>query len=498
MKLDIKKFLKIMSPLPPVGGLEISDSAIRFMLLGDRNPITVALRLPPGIIEGGRLKNRNGLIGALREVHGKVGRRRKPLHVVLCLPAHLVYTQSFGIPFLPPDRIDESARLNLQMLSPMEFDKAYASWQKVGEKFAEGGQIELLGAFAERSVIDEFIAVLRDAAFIPVAVEFPSLSLSRVIGRGIPGGDAESYLLVNVASDGTSFAIYRNSNLHFNHFHSWGSIQEEFGGKQISADDFRTFLVREMQKVLNFYTGRWGGTVSHVISASSGVGNEIEKLVLENFGLSVKRITLKEFTNLEPAWFPCFGAALRGLVPRGDDTFISLTNESVQVQYREVRTINFIALWRNIAITALAFVLVVFGITDFFLSREIGRTGSRIPINETELAEVKRLEAAAKEFNLAVSSALAAKTQGIRWSKFLDTLGAVSAGRVKAEKITVDGTSITFNGSASDETSVLRFRDALDKVPNFSQVTLPLEGIRSNPDGSVEFTLSFRLKSLEF
>ncbi len=504
MRLDVKKFLKLINPLPAVGGLEISDSVLRFMLLSEHGkPVTASLRIPPGVVDGGRLKNREAFIQALRELHRRVARRHGSIHVVLNLPAHIVYTQSFGIPFLSEERLGEAAHLNLQMLSPMDFGKAYASWQKVGESFAEGGQIELLGAFAERSAVEEFTVSVGEAGFVPVAVEFPSLALARVIAGRSDAAPGESYLSIYMASDGASLGIQRSGNMHFNHFHSWASIQGEFGGKQISADDFRSFLVREIQKVLNFYTGRWGGTVSAAVILSSSMGDQIGKLVEENFGIPVKRVAPKDFPNLDPSWFVAFGAALRGLVPRGNDTFISLSSESVQIQYREARILNFITLWRNIGVTVFAFILVLFTAADFFMAREEARIQSRTPIGEAELAEVKRLEASAKEFNSLVAAALEAKNQGVRWSKLIDTVAAVGAGKVKLVKVSVaDATaaaaaSVSVTGSAVGAAPVLQFRDGLQRISNLSNVVLPLEGIRANLDGSVDFTLTFHLKSLE-
>ena len=487
--------IKFFNPLPPVGGLEIGDAALRFTLFREgKSPLVSSLRIPPGIVEGGKVKDVKSLVMALRKLHAEVASPRKPLHVVLLLPPHLVYTQSFMLPFVEGDRLNEAVQLNLQILSPMDFEKAYASWQKIGESFTEGGQSELLAAFAERGAVEVFIGALREAGFLVAAVEFPALALVRFLRERANARSDESYLVVSVGLDGTSLMIVRFGNLYFNHFHPWSAIQEEMGGKKLSGDDFRAFVMKEVQKVLNFYSGRWGGTFGGAIVVASGLESQIGKLIQDNFGIKLNEIAVKEFAGIDPAWFPVFGAALRGLMPRGDDKLISLTNEPVEVQYREARTLSFIGLWRKILITVTAFILIVFGGVGFVLLRQEQKWKAEgFRGTPADIVEVQKLEAEAKAFNETVARTLKAKEASVPWSNLLKRLGGLT-GEVTLLRLSITESNVLVGGSAGTEAQALAFRDRLIAESSFADVLLPFEDIKTNGEGSVDFSLTFRMK----
>jgi len=497
----VKKFLKLLNPLPPIGGLAITDTSLRFLLINDDHKLKAAfLKLPPDIILNGKIKDVQNLKLALKNLHAQIAPTAKPIHVIVTLPGSLVYTQSFSIPLLAEEKLGEAAALNLQMISPIDFASAYSGWQKVGESFAAGGELELLGAFAEGASVDEFSSVLAEAGFIVTAVEFPALALARAVGANRETGNTESVILVDVSHDGTTLMILKSGNLYFNHFHSWSSIQEEIGGKKISAYDFRDFLTRELQKVLNFYASHWGGSINTLILINPAIGRELIEHLEKNFPLKTRTLSIKDFPALTPEWVSVFGSALRGLLPRSRDTYLSLTTAPVQVQYRETRILNFVSLWRKIAITVLVFILVLLGVLDIiFLNRERGlekQIGTGL--SSQELTEVRELETRASAFNQLVNVVFEVKSETANWSVFLTRLNNLARSEILLRRVNILGLEVAVSGASEDESAVLSFKDRLLEEKNFEGVSLPLANINANPDGTVSFNLTFRLKTLKF
>lgn len=496
----IGKYLKLLNPLPAVGGLELADGVLRFLLIREgRTPLAASLRLPPSVIEGGYLKDRAKFVSALRALRAQASHSRRPFHVVLVLPAELVYTQTFSTPLLERDRLNEAARLNLQMLSPIEFSKVHADWQKIGESFSGGGQIEILGAFAEAAPVQAFVEASMEAGFSVAAVEFPALSIARLIAErgGLEG--VASHLVISVLTDGLSLMLMKERNLYFSHFHPWHTIREEIGGKEMSTGDFKNFLSREIQKVLNFYSGRWGGTVSGVILLGGDLNGELKKLVEENFGLKAIPFVPRGMPEASLSAHTVMGAALRGLIPRAEDTFLSLTDIPVQVQYRDARILNFIALWRNIILTVAAFTIVLFAGVDLLLSREEGKLEKTVPPGGTpeELAELEDLEADAREFNELVRKVFLAKAGATHSAEFFRRLKELTSGEVAIKKLTIREGTVSIVGSAPSEANVLSFRNRLASEKRFTDVALPFENIKTNPDGSADFGLTLKLKPLQ-
>lgn len=497
----IKRFLKLINPLPPIGGLAITDTSLHFLLINESQKLKAAsLKLPPGIIINGKVKDAQNLKLALKNLHAQIAPAAKPVSIVLTLPGALVYTQVFSIPLLAEDKLSEAAALNLQMISPIDFVSAYSGWQKVGEGLAQGSEIELLGAFAEKARVDEFYRILAGSNFIVAAVEFPALALSRTLGASGEIDVQESSVLLDVSHDGAALMILKNSNLYFNHFHSWNSIQEEIGGKKISADDFSGFLTREFQKVLNFYSSHWGGSINTLILINPNLGRELTEHLEQNFSFKIKPLSVKNFPTLAPAQFAVFGSALRGLLPRSRDAYLSLTTAPVQVQYREARILNFAGLWRKIAVTVLIFILVIFAALDIFFSSYGRKLEKQIStsLSPEDLSQVEELTREANAFNQLVNAAFEAKSETAEWSVFLRRLNDLAASQITLRRVNVSVQDIAVSGVSANESAVLAFKDRLFREENFESLSLPLTNINANPDGTVNFNLTFKLKSLEF
>ena len=500
LKLKLKNYLRILNPLPPIGGLFISDSSLKFLLIKEPGKaVTASLRLPPGIIQDGKLKDPANFRKALKTLHGDIAFRDKPVHVILLLPPGLSYTQSFTIPFLAGDRLEEAVKLNLEMISPIDFKSAYSSSEKIGEKFEEGGQFEFLGAFVEARLVDDYLSVLHETKFITIAVEFPALALVRLASRAANLTPQESYLLLDISGEGVSFMIMRNFNLYFSYFHSWQSILAEIGGKKIAEEKFNDSLIREIQKVLNFYSSRWGGALGKLILSATGLSTLIIKNIEANFTLKVVNLVAAEFPNLKSSWFPVLGSALRGLIPRSEDNFISLTNAPVQIQYWRSRVLNFFSLWRKVAFTVLIFIGIVLLSVNIFSGREERKLNAElIKSSAPELQEVKQLEEEAEEFNRRVLETLNAYNSVSNWSEFFSNLNNLASGEVSLDSISVKKTKVVLTGSTKNESLLLAFRDRLRGALNFEDINLPPQQITLKPDGSVNFRLDFNLKSLEF
>ncbi len=485
--------LRRLNPTPPVGGLSIGDGVLRFLAIKDRaTVVTASLRLPPGIVVGGIVADPQGLRAALSQLHGQVSRPTELVHVVLLLPPGLAHAQVFSVPALPERRLEEAARLNLQMISPIEFSTAYAGWERIGKQTSGTGQLDLLGAFAEAAAVDACTAAATDAGFSAVAVEFNSLSLTRLLQRSAAAvGGGEAHLCIEVGEGGITLMVLRNLDLYFSHFHSWAAIREEMGLRDASRDNLLAFLVKEVRKLLNFYASKWGGSVAGVILFAPGLRAEITGALEQAFSLPVKPLVLKDFPNLDPLWLPTLGAALRGAYPRSADRFISLTNAPVQVQYARARLLAFISLWSKLAaVTAAVMVVVTVGVDSMVAHVAAGARSQLVTLPAEQLAEVAKLEASARAFNAGAASLKTAAAKAGRAGSFLQALTALAAAKqVQIVSVSVAGTDVSLAGVASSETALFAFRDALVKTAGVSGVDVPLDAIRYRADGSAEFTI---------
>ena len=321
--MNLKKFLNILNPQLKIGALEINDLELKFCRLDGNIPFLASLKLPAETIKDGKIVNREIFLASLINLHKKiVSKRKKKVCSVINISDSHIYTQVFTLPSIGSNHFEEAAKLNLRMISPIDFENAYADWQMIGKNTGPSGESEFLGAFIGKQIVDEFDAVLKEAGFAPAAIEFPGLSLARLAADFGAFEDGNSYLLLYVGGQGLSFNLIKEGSLYFNHFVSWQSV---YGNeRKVTFEAFKKFVIDEIKRVVSFYGSRFNGQINNFVLVSSGLEKEILKAVSENFPVKSQLLTLKKFKDLPIDWFPVFGSALRGVIPRSQDIIISL------------------------------------------------------------------------------------------------------------------------------------------------------------------------------
>lgn len=494
----LKKALALLNPKPAVGGLQVTDLALYFAVIKEGEIQKASLRLPPGILAGGEIRDRAGFIAALRALRGQIAPPKKPVYAVAVLPASIVYTQAFAVPALEGARLEEAARLNLEMLSPIDPSRAVFGYQVLGEKAGETNQLELLGAFAETERVDSFLSVLREAGFVVTAAELPALALARAIAEaeGVPGGDA--HLVVNVTADGIELSVFQNHSLLFARFTLWQAAAAEFNNRALSEADFKEFLGREIEQVLNFYANHWGTSLNKAVIVGEQMREEIVGAIRERFFLEIEPIAMAKYGDLESRFWPALGAALRGLLPRSEDVSLTLTPAGVQTAYWNERALMFARLWQKALLASFAFVFAVAVATDSYLARK-ERDMQREPLAKSaELQEVARLTSAAADFNRRVALGLAAQGEITDWLPLLGRLKQLSLGVIVFRDLSLQGGQVSLSASAPSQVAALNFKNKLALEKNFEGIDLPLASLTENADRTVSFSMTFKVKSLKF
>lgn len=491
----LRKLLNFLNPKPLIGGLEISESAVRYVLIGGKSePLFSSIELVPGIIENGRVKDKEALEFALLKLHSRIASKpKKKIYVVISVPENEIYAQLFNLPFAAEVNLDEAAKLNLQMISPIEFNEAYSDWQKIEGSEAGSGQIQLLGAFIQKAAIDDFAAVFRKTHFVIVAVEFPALALSRLIKDHF--SSTGQSVALRVSAVGLSFSFVKNGDLCFNHFAVWPSSQN----RQIVFDEFKKFVAAETRKVLNYVGNRFPGSIDDFLLISPpSLEEKISKIVSDDFSLNVKKLSLsrpgKEFSA---DWFVAFGSALRGLISRSKDALISLIPPGTEAEYRQHQLLNVIGIWRNIVFSFLGGLLAIFIIFDFVLVGAIdalikNQLAGFINLPPSRQQELRQLEEEAAKFNSRIALALEAQGRKSYFSSFFEKLNNLAGSDIFIDRVFIQngGGSILISGRANDEEKIIAFKKALENELGVKDIDLPLAGIVPI-EGKLGFTMTF-------
>jgi len=412
--------------------------------------------------------------------------------VIVSLPPSIVYTQSFTVPNLGEDRLGEAAELNLQMISPLPQGTAYMSWQRIG---SSDDRFELLGAFAEKELINHYRSLLEKAHFAPVAFEFPGLAFGRLVNSVMQSSD-DPIIVFQISSDGINLSIIKNGSLYFDYFRSWGSIQGE--SRTIPRSLFEQVIEQEVRKVVNFSLSRFRLNPQRIFLITPGLEQDMQSFLGSRFDIPVVPLELGSFP-VTSHWYVSLGSALRGRIKRNRDRFVSLAPVSARELYREEQIFHFIRTWRNVFVAVLAIFAVFYGGVAYFLKGEAEGLTQHLSLlhGESYEAELQNFDAQAREFNAFVATTQTGRTSQDTWIAFferLKVLGApvsISFDRVEASKIRE---RITISAHAPSNEAVIQFKNALVEASDFDTVDLPVSRITKEEDQSVSFIISFFFK----
>src|SRR3989344_1587578 len=498
-----KKIIHFLNPGAKIGALAVTDFDLKYALLGGRHITSASLRLPLGVVENGLIKNEKGLAEALVSLHSQISRIKiKKIPIILTIPDFNAYTQVFTLPFAASANLESAAKMNLQMLSPIEYTDAYASWQKVGESETQGDQLEVLAAFAQKQVIDAYTKAIESANFSIVAVEFPSIALARLVSPDTGQKQKPPLILIALSSNGLSFSVIRGKNVYFNYATLWQK-------PQMYLEEFDGVVIREVRKILNFYASHWQSSIYELafLVPSPELGKRIKDVTKKNFNLEAKsfmsflspEVSRMNTSSLGQEWLPVLGSAMRGVMPRSEDEMISLASVSSRERFNREQVIYFMRLWRNSIFTAIAAVLFLFIAVNLFTTRihtALIKDLNQIKAISPPSADILALGEEAKKFNDEVALVLYARNQSADPSPYLAKIHTLAGETIVIERIAMQSweTPVFINGHGLSEAVLLAFKESLASDPAFANVDLPLSSITRGAQGSVNFSISLLLQ----
>lgn len=514
LNLNIRWILNILNPQPKTGALEINDVDLKFALIENNRLISYSIKLANGAVKNGRIADLKSFSEALSNLYsqitGEKKNKKKEIYTIINIPDNNIYLQTFTLPAISEKEIDKAVELNLRMVSPIDFEKTYASWQlidksiytknnqqKIKEK-EQIGQFEFLGAFIESRIIDEFDDILRQSGFVPIAVEFNALSLTKlVIDLGIDVDLKMPFIIIHFSNNGLSFNLIRNGNLYFNHFVSWQSAYPESG--KIPMESFKKMIIEELKKVLSFYAPRWQEPINEIIIVAYGLEENIIKIISENFSYKTRPLTLKKFKNASANWFPAIGSALRGEIQWSLDSALSIAKFGTKEKLFQYKSKKFVEIWRNIFIASSFLMLIFFIGADVFLRKTTDNLEyqlSTIIKKPQEENEKNQLIGKITAVNNQIKSVSAAFEKKTVISSFLEKIKNFgSENNISLKRIFVQSwaTPIFISASAPTSEAALKFRDAIANDGGFENIDLPITKIVT-ADNGVNFIISFKIK----
>ncbi|MFH0890632.1 MAG: hypothetical protein V1856_01215 [Candidatus Liptonbacteria bacterium] len=495
-----RKISSMLRITPVIGGLEVSDTSLRYASWDGVRWYLTVLRLPEGLMQGGRIQDPVIFRQALRQLKSQIDAIQGGQHridVAVSLSSVSVYSQVFSLPVIKEENLDSAVQLNIQMASPKKDSENYSGWQLVGED-QSSVRLEILSAFIERGLVDSMVGAFKDAGFYVHSVESRAASLARVIREMGVGFDIEkSYLVLSVDSSGMEFVVIRRGNVYFQYFLPW---QDVYGAeKQISQEKFIAEVMRSVHQVLNFYNTHWNDPLAGLYIAASSLAEELTNIVQNNFSIRVLNLELNFPQKVGPAWFVAIGTGLRGMTSPRNDKEISLLGISAQEEYRRGLVLRFLEFWRVLLPVTLGILLLVLVGGDVFLRQTlqaIEKNDTHFSPGERQVGEIAELQKKASIFNESVSQI------GMVTSSREPRYEAVSYLKLIMDESDVDlvrmvfpgfDTRIDINGESPSLDKITAFASRLRSDGRLSEVNLASRATPNKEKGNYSFSISFKM-----
>jgi Tfp pilus assembly PilM family ATPase len=494
-----EKVLKALHVRSIVGGLEISDLALRFAYFNGTEWELAGLRLPPGVMDGGQIKDREQFIKALRALH-KMIRKKEDRHiitVVAALSSVNIYSQEFNLPLLSGEDFKKAVDLNLQMIAPSDIKELYSGWQFLTPKNTGSMNCEILAAFINRKIMDELKSALLEGGFLCVAAESKSMGLARIVRTwAVEFDTSKAYIVLFFDNSGLEFLIMRNGQLYFEYFTSWKDFQLD--ERQLSTPTFAATVIRDLNQIITFYRQQWQNPpLDNIFILSPGFDEQIKAIVESNFSLKVVPFTLKTAQSISLSWLVTLGSGLRGIIPRQEDRDISLLGTSASQEFNRQQLSNFLDFWRVMVPAGLGVLFAAFLGVNMFLSSVDRSLKSLVSIrsNPAQLKEVEEIQNRAKVFNetLALINSIEQSTK-LR-NRVLDQIDTYAKeNTITLHHVNINGDTGLISGEAVTEEKILNFKRKLDSEGKFKSVELPLADLKAGSQG-VSFLMNLSIIS---
>jgi type IV pilus assembly protein PilM len=195
-------------------GFDLSDLSAKIVKLKKKNGKYLfsffgSFKIEKGLIEGGVIKNEEGLAENIKEGLKKIkAEKMKTKYVVFCLPEEKNLSQIIEMPDLPHEDLEKALRFEIENHIPFPVGEIYFDFIKLPSQKEKKCNVLILAY--EKKIVDSYFRVLKKANLEPVVFEPEILSFERLIP---PSKDF--VLVIDLGETRTNFGVFSEGLLRF-------------------------------------------------------------------------------------------------------------------------------------------------------------------------------------------------------------------------------------------------------------------------------------------
>ncbi len=204
---------------PEFFGLDISDESFKFVQLKKIVSSFDLTSFGSGsiskeIIVKGEVKKEEELSSILKEglknpEKGKITTK----YVVCSLPEEHSFIRVLQLPKISLQETKEAIKWEIEQNIPLGIDEVYFDWEIIVNNDKGLDHQDILIAAIPKNIVDPYMSVLKNAGFIPVAMEVESISVVRSVVKNLETDFPE--LILDIGATRTNFLIFSGMSLRF-------------------------------------------------------------------------------------------------------------------------------------------------------------------------------------------------------------------------------------------------------------------------------------------
>ncbi len=334
---------------PDAFGLDISDLSVKAaQLKKSKGGFFLSsfgeFPIASGIIERGQIKKEEELAEILKGVRSKIrGESIKTPYVVASLPEEQAFLQIVQLPRMSSQDLESAVRFEAENYVPYSLDTMEIDFEQVVPVVDHLNHTDVLLAALPKATVESYVAALKAAGLIPLALEIESLAVTRalILRETAP----VPVLVVDLGATRTSFIVFAGYSLRFTasiavsslrftqsiseslniEFQEAESLKIQYGledpsgvlGKRVfeALVPPLTDLVEQIKKHINYYESHAGHEhLEHPVST-------IQKIILCGGGANLKGIAqflvgeLRKEVGIGNPWVNILPTSLKKLPP---------------------------------------------------------------------------------------------------------------------------------------------------------------------------------------
>lgn len=188
--------------------------------------------LPPELIVDGSIIDSLRLVESIKEMVKKAGIKTKD--TVISISGHSsVIIKRISVPEMSEEELSESIKFEAEQYVPFDIEDVNLDFQILGPK-DEPGQMDVILVAVKKDIINEYIAVVKEAGLNPIIVDIDSFALENMYGINYEIEPEKNIALLNIGASTINLGILKGGISVFTRDSSLGgnlhveALQREF------------------------------------------------------------------------------------------------------------------------------------------------------------------------------------------------------------------------------------------------------------------------------